>query len=575
MKKAEKWYVAAKKADFEAIGEKFHIDPVIARIIRNRDIVEEAEIEKFLYGAGETLYPPEQMKGIVEAAALLKEKLAEKKPVRIIGDYDVDGIVSTYILEKGLKVLGGVADTAIPHRIQDGYGLNEGLIEDAKRAGVDTILTCDNGIAAYEPVSTAIKNDITVIITDHHEVPFEETEDGGKRYILPPAQVVVNPRQPGCAYPFSGICGAVVAYKLIQALYTLMGKEEAAVLEECRELAAFATICDVMELVDENRILVKQGLQSMQHTKNTGLGALMEVSGLSGKEISSFHVGFVLGPCLNATGRLDTAKRALELLNCEKREEALMIAADLKSLNDSRKEMTVKGVKQAVEKIEAQGLDKKKVMVVYLENCHESIAGIIAGRVRERFGKPVFILTDGEEGLKGSGRSIEAYHMYEEMSRCKELFTKYGGHKMAAGLSLPRENAGAFAEKINALCTLTEEDFVEKIHIDVPMPFSYVNRKLVEQLALLEPFGMGNPKPLFAQKDVTFVGGRVFGKNKNVGKYTVMDGNGGRFLLTYFGDLDAFHEYLKEKQTVSVIYYPSLNTYRGKTEIQFVMQNYR
>lgn len=593
MKKPEQWFVAAKKADFAEIGRRFGIDPVVARIIRNRDITEAEEIKKFLHGSLTDLHEPELMKGIPEAVALLSEKIREQKYIRIIGDYDVDGILSTYILERGLKLLGAVVDTAIPHRIQDGYGLNESLVENARKAGVDTVLTCDNGIAAYEPIRRAAENDMTVIVTDHHEVPFEEGADGEKRYILPPAAVVVNPRQPDCGYPFKGVCGAVVAYKLVQALLAgtnILRTEEALqqgnrqpealrgeVLEECLQLAAFATVCDVMELVEENRILVREGLRSLKRPKNAGLAALIEVCGLADgqKEIGVFHIGFVLGPCLNATGRLDTAARALELLECESREAAIPIAADLRSLNESRKEMTARGVEQAVAKIQAEGLAAQKVLVVYLSDCHESLAGIIAGRIRERYGKPAFLLTDGEDGVKGSGRSIEGYHMYEEMSRCRELFTRFGGHRMAAGLSLPRENVAPFAEKINALCSLTEVDFVEKVHIDVPMPFSYVSRELIEQLSCLEPFGNGNPRPLFAQKNVTFLDGRVLGKNRNVGKYSVRDENGGRYELIYFGELEELHEYLREKSVLSVIYYPSLNTYRGRTEIQFVMQNYQ
>ncbi len=571
--KQEKWYVTAKKADFERIARMFSVDPVVARLIRNRDVEGEEAIQKYLYGTLEDLYSPFAMKDMDKAVSILRTKLKEKKRLRVIGDYDIDGIMSAYILTRGFQMLGGDVDTVIPHRILDGYGLNDELILAAHEEGIDTIITCDNGIAAYSQIAYANTLGITVVVTDHHEVPYEEKE-GQRVYLLPPAEAVVDPKREDCEYPFPGICGGVVAMKLMQALFEAEGLGKKAAIEEFLEMAAFATVGDVMELVDENRILVKYGLEAIQNSKNAGLRALIEVCQLGDKRLSAYHIGFVLGPCMNATGRLDTAKRALELLQCRMREEALPIAMDLRHMNESRKEMTQKGLEAAEAVIVEKGLNHRKVLVVYLPDCHESLAGIIAGRIREKYGKPVFVLTDAEDGVKGSGRSIESYSMYEEMSRCKDLFTKYGGHKMAAGLSLPKEHVEEFAERMEEECRLQPEDFVEKIHIDAAMPFSYASRSLVEQFSLLEPFGNGNKKPLFAQKNLTLVQSRALGKSGRAGKYTVLDEYGGRYELTYFGEQDKLLSYWKEKGKIHVTYYPELNTFRGKTELQFILQNY-
>lgn len=572
--KQEKWYVMAKRADFEEIGRKFSVDPVIARLIRNRDIEGEQAIGKYLHGTLEDLYDPVRMKGITEAVWLLRQKITEGKKIRVIGDYDIDGIMASYILTTGLGMLGAAVDTVIPHRIQDGYGLNDDLIRAAHEEGINTILTCDNGIAASPQVAYANELGMTVIVTDHHEVPYEE-RDGERFYQLPEAAVVIDPKQPDCGYPFSGICGAVVAMKLMQALFEAAGIGGRKALDTFLEMAAFATVGDVMELMDENRILVKYGLQALQNSANPGLRALIEVSELQGKSLSAYHIGFILGPCLNATGRLDTAARALALLQCGSREEALPLAMDLRHLNESRKEMTQRGVERAQALIEEQGLAGRKVLILYLPDCHESLAGIIAGRIREKYGRPVFVLTDSEEGVKGSGRSIPAYSMYEEMSKCKDLFTKYGGHKMAAGLSLPKENVGPFTERMEAGCTLTPEDFAEKVHIDAAMPFGYVNQRLIAQFALLEPFGNGNRKPLFAQKNVMLLGSRILGKSGRVGKYTVLDEHKMRYEMTYFGEQEELLAYWQEKGKISVTYYPELNTFRGRTEIQFILQNFQ
>ncbi len=587
-----KWFVAAKKADFDGIGKEFGISPILARIIRNRDIIETEDIRKYLFGSVEDFYDSFLLKDMEKAVAIIRQKIVEGAAIRIIGDYDVDGICATYILLKGLKELGGKADTVIPHRMKDGYGLNDNLIAEAYEAGIDTIITCDNGIAAAPQIAAAKARGMTIIVTDHHEVPFEETEEGERVYQLPEADAVVDPKQEGCGYPYKQICGGVVAVKVIEALFTKMNRSMPAVLqEELRCFGAFATVCDVMELKDENRILVKHALERMRETTNLGLRALIEVNGIQDKHLSPYHIGFVLGPCLNATGRLDTAQRALALFNARDYKEAVTIAADLKSLNESRKEMTLKGLEEAIAMVESGAEKDHKVLVLYLPDCHESLAGIIAGRIRERYGKPTFVLTKGEDEIKGSGRSIEAYHMYDEMCKCKELFSKYGGHKLAAGLSMKEENIEEFRRKLNENTSLTEADFEETVHIDVPMPLSYVSKDFIRELDKLEPFGMGNIKPVFAQKDIRLLKGNILGKNKNVGKYTIADGEGRRFEMIYFGDLEAFHIFLTNRYSkeqvedlyaggpgtpmeVSITYYPGINSYMGQESIQIVMQNY-
>jgi len=590
------WRVAAKRADFNAIAQKYKITPVLARIIRNRDIIADADIDKFLHGGIQDLYSPLLFKDMEKAAGMLLMKIEEKKQIRIIGDYDIDGICSTYILYRGLRECGARVDTAIPHRMHDGYGLNEHLIRAAYEAGADTVLTCDNGIAAYSQIAYANSLGMTVIVTDHHEVPYEET-DGVRKYKIPPAYAVVDPKQEDCTYPFPEICGAVVAYKLVLLLLAKhSGKEWQEIMESelgyaLLELAAFATIGDVMELKDENRIIVKCGLELMKNTRNIGLRALMDVTGVQPEHIKPYTIGFVLGPCLNATGRLDTAANALELFMAADTESAVRIAGDLKAMNDSRKELTQKGVEEAVRLIEENGLSADKVLVAYLPEVHESLAGIIAGRIREKYGKPTFVLTNAEDGVKGSGRSIEAFHMYDEMTKCKELFTKYGGHKLAAGLSLPKENVEPFRKTLNNNCNLTDADFEEKVLIDVPMPMDYVSFALVEELALLEPFGNGNPKPQFAHKNVKLLSGRILGVHKNVGKYVVESESGKRFDMMYFGDLEAFNTFLCDKfgadQTkqlynggadniaISVVYYPDINEFRGNTSLQVIMKYYQ
>jgi len=482
----EKWFIQTKKADFHQIGKNYGIDPVIARIIRNRDIVHEDEIQMFLNGTLQNLHSPWLMKDMEKAVLIIREKIIHNKKIRVIGDYDIDGVNATYILLKGLSQCGALVDTDIPDRMKDGYGINENLIDAAIEAKIDLIITCDNGIAAINQIAYAKQKGIDVIVTDHHDIPYEEA-DGIRKEIYPMADAIVNPKQSECHYPFDRICGAVVALKLVQALFEVYHIPE----EEWHPLienAAMATVGDVMDLVNENRIIVKEGLKRISATNNKGLSSLLSLNGLEG-DISSYHIGFVIGPCINAGGRLDTAKRALELLSSESTEEAGRLAGDLKSLNDSRKELTLKGLEEALHIIETTSLKNDKVFIVYLPDCHESLAGIIAGRIRENYNKPVIVFTDAHECAKGSGRSIEAYNMFEELSKFKNLFLKFGGHPMAAGLSLPKENIDLLREKLNQETTLTKEDFITKILIDVPMPIHYISEQLVRQLEILEPFG--------------------------------------------------------------------------------------
>ena len=565
--------VAAKRADFKEIGEHFGIDQVTARIIRNRDVIGEEAIEKYLHGSRKDFYSPWLLKDMEKAVAILQEKITNKNKIRIIGDYDIDGVMSTYILLVSLRGLGADADMVIPNRITDGYGINEHLIEQAWEDKRDTIITCDNGIAAATQIQKAKDLGMTVIVTDHHEVPFEETENG-RTEILPPADAVVNPKQKDCGYPFSGLCGAVVAMKVMEALYEKMAPE-VDLVDRMLPFAGIATIGDVMDLKDENRILVKEGLQRLHHTTNLGLQELIRVNGLEPENISPYHIGFVLGPCLNASGRLDTAKRALKLLLAETREEAAVLAGDLKNLNESRKEMTAQGVEKAIEQVESTSMMEDTVLVVFLPECHESLAGIIAGRLRERYHKPSFVLTRGEEGVKGSGRSIEAYSMYEKLCECKEYLTKFGGHPMAAGLSLEEENVETFRRKLNERSGLSQEDLVEKVSIDVPMPIHYIRKDLVRELSLLEPFGKGNEKPLFAQKNLWISQLRVFGKNRNVVKMRLTDENGYPMDGVYFGDGDAFVEEARGKQKIAIVYYPDINVYQGRESLQVIIRHYQ
>ena len=568
----EKWMVYNKKADFQKIGSEFGIDPVIVRLIRNRDIQAMEEIRSYLYGTLAEIPSPWKMKDMECAVQILQKKITQKKKIRIIGDYDIDGVTATCILLKGLKRLGANVDTYIPDRVKDGYGMHEQLINKALEDGVDTILTCDNGIAAVAEIAYAKREGLTVIVTDHHDIPFQDTENE-RVWIIPKADAVVNPKQNDCPYPNKNICGAVVAWKLIWALYERLGIDSDEIWNFL-ELAAIATVGDVMDLQGENRIIVKEGLKKLSSTSFEGLKALIRVNNLEGAEITAYHVGFVIGPCINASGRLDTAARSLELLLADNMEDAMKLADDLYDLNQSRKAMTEQGKEQAIQSIEENNLGKDRVLVVYLPDCHESLAGIIAGRIREAYNKPVFVLTKGADGVKGSGRSIEAYSMYEELVKCSDLLTQFGGHPMAAGLSMEEKNVELFRRRLNDNCTLTEQDLIPKIMIDVPMPISYLSKKLTEQLKVLEPFGKGNSKPLFAQKNLRAVGIRVLGRNRNVAKMLLIDENGIKMDAVYFGEAQEFVDFVQAHDTISVTYYPEINVFQGRENLQVVIKNY-
>ena len=573
----EKWFVAMKKADFNGIAEKYQISPIIARLMRNRDVIGDEAIDFYLNGTVEDLYDGLLMKDMDRAVDILKEKIEEGKTLRVLGDYAIDGVNATYILQQGLAGLGADVDTDIPDRIKDGYGLNQMLIDRALEDDVDTIITCDNGIAALNEIAYGKENGMTIVVTDHHEVPYLE-ENGEKKYLLPPADAVVDPHRADCEYPFKGLCGAAVAYKLVEVLYRVSGKPEQEVehlQESLMENVAIATIGDVMDLVGENRVFVKKGLELLKTTKNEGLHALMQCTGVDTANLNTYHIGFVIGPCINAGGRLDTAKRALELLNASNRREAVTLAADLKELNDSRTEMTEEGVEEAVRQIESSSWKDDQVLVVYLPECHESIAGIIAGRIKERYYRPTFVLTKGETGVKGSGRSIEAYDMFAEMSRCRELFTKFGGHKLAAGLSLEEEKVEVFRKRINELADLTEEDLQMKVSIDMRLPFPYINEELIHELKILEPFGKGNGKPLFAESKLRVIQPRIFGKNRNVLKCRLEDQQGNQMEAVYFGEVEDCLRQMEKKQIMSFTYYPSINEYMGRRTIQLTIVNYQ
>lgn len=585
----ENWVLLRKGADFQHISEKFHISPRVASLIRNRDVIGDDAIEKYLNGTIADLYDGMLMKDMDKAVAVLGEKIKENAKIRIIGDYDIDGIQSTYILLEGFRMLGADVDSDIPDRMKDGYGLNRNLIDRALEADVDTIITCDNGIAAAEEIAYAKSMGMTIVVTDHHEVPYTEI-GAGRRYILPEADAVVDPKQEDCTYPFKGLCGAAVAYKLVEALMEAMGKD-AEDADYLMENVAIATIGDVMDLVDENRIFVKQGLDMLKRTENLGLKALMGCTGVNVDKLSPYHIGFVIGPCMNASGRLDTAKRALELLEAKKVAEADLLAGDLKALNDSRKDMTAQAVEEAFIQVENSELKDADVLVVYLPECHESLAGIVAGRIREKYYRPVFVLTKGAEGLKGSGRSIETWHMYEGLNRVKHLLSKFGGHKMAAGLSMPEENLEQFRKEINEKSGITPEYLNEKIAIDMQLPFECVNEKFIGELAVLEPFGKGNARPVFAERQVQVESARILGKNKNVLKLQVKDLHGTRMDAMYFGDVNTFVEYVREKFgdiacecllrghghgiVMAFTYYPDINEYQGVRTPQIVIQNYK
>lgn len=584
----EKWFVINKGANFQEIAEKYGIHPVTARLIRNREVIGDAAIGKYLEGGIADMYDPHLLKDADHLADILIKKIDEGKKIRVIGDYDIDGVMATYILYKGILRCGGIISTQIPDRMKDGYGMNDHLIEQAHDAGVDTIITCDNGIAALDEIAHAKELGMTVLVTDHHEIPYRE-EAGTRIYLKSPADAIVNPKQKDCAYPYKELCGAAVAYKVIEILYEKHGcsKEE---VYEFLENAAFATVGDVMNLTDENRIIVKEGLKRIRNTKNPGMQALIAQNHLDQEDITAYHFGFVLGPCINASGRLETAKVALNLFLQEDIQKATVIAGELVELNAQRKDMTAEGVERAKRDVESGGIGEK-VLVIFLPDVHESLAGIIAGRIREEYHRPVFVLTRAEEGVKGSGRSIEAYSMYEELCKCSELFTRFGGHKMAAGISMKEADIETLRQTLNAYCQLTEEDFIPKIKIDVPMPVGYPDKRLVRELELLEPFGKGNEKPLFADKNLGIVRAWIVGKNRNVLKLDLLTEQREHIPAVYFGDIEAWQEYYAGKYgrdelerafrgqenaiRMSVVYYPQVNAYQGVENMQITIRNYQ
>lgn len=563
------WMMQTKRADFTAIAENYHISPVTARIIRNRDVVETEEIERYLYGTISDLYSPDLLPDMEKAVKILKEKTESGKRIRVVGDYDIDGVCSTYILLTALKETGAFGDYRIPDRIKDGYGINEAIIQQAFEDGVDTILTCDNGIAAVEQIRMAKELGMTVIITDHHDIQ----KDGMGNDILPAADAVVNPKRSDSRYPYPEICGGMVAYKLMRALYEAFGIPLKK-WEEMLEFAAIATVGDVMKLQDENRIVVKEGLKRIGQTRNLGLLSLIEKNNLNPETLTAYHIGFVIGPCLNAGGRLQTAKTALKLLMAEDPVTADHLAGELKDLNEQRKDMTLKGTEEAIAQVK-ECFQDDRVLVVFLPDCHESLAGIVAGRLREKFQKPSFVLTRSEEGVKGSGRSIEAYHMFEGLVEVKDLLTKFGGHPMAAGLSLPEEHVEEFRRRLNENARLTEEDFIRKVWIDVPMPLEYINESLIQELERLEPFGNGNEKPQFAQKDLSVRNVRVLGKNRNAVRLSLVTPGGFAMDGMFFGEGARFAEELAGKHSIDIVYYPTVNEYNGNRTLQAIIKEYR
>ena len=573
----KQWILLNKGADFERIGKTFGISPILARLLRNRELITDEEIQKFLYGDLDALYKPSLMKHMREGAALLKKKIEEKKPIRIVGDYDIDGVMSTYILHCGLLELGAAADVKIPHRMKEGYGLNRTIIEECREDGIDTILTCDNGIAAVEEIGLARKYGMTVIVTDHHEIPFEETEnekgESVHRYQLPPADYIINPKQKDSEYqyPFPNICGGMVAYKLIEELFSQCGRPKEQV-REYAEYAAFATVGDVMPLQDENRILVKYGLKKLEEAKNPGMGALIREQNLLGKSLTPYHIGFVLGPCINASGRLDTAEKALSLLESTG-EEAGKLAAELHSMNEARKALTEEALEKAEEQIEKLNLNKNNVLVLYLEDCHESLTGLVAGRIKEKYYKPTIVLTKGEEGIKGSGRSIPGYSMFEELSKCRELFSRFGGHPMAAGMTLAGEDYQELSRQLNENETLSEKDLIEKVKLDMELPFRYLNEDLVEELKLLEPCGEKNPRSLFGCRNVRILSKRTMGEAGQYVKMQVEDSSGSSIEAVVFKNaLPLMDPAVKE---LTIAYHPGINEYRGERKLQITIEEYK
>lgn len=586
----EKWFIRNKSADYKKIAAHFKISEFLAKLLINRDVNDHRLIDSFIYSNLDKLHNPKTMKDLSKGANIIKEKIINKDAIRIVGDYDVDGVISIYLLYTVIKQFGGNVDYVIPNRIDDGYGINNEIVKEAKKQGIDTIITCDNGIAAIEQIKLAKELSLTVIVTDHHDLPFIIDESGEKVYLTLEADAVINPKQPDCDYAFEKLCGAAVVLKLIQELYLLFNIPLESTYD-LLEYTAIATVCDVVDLVDENRIIAKKGLELINETKNIGLKALIKESGIENKEIGIYHIGFIIGPSINASGRLDSALKSLELLLCEEEELAHTLAKELREINEERKQMTIEGVERIVNTIEYSNLKDNKVLVIYEPKVHESIAGIIAGRIKDRYNRPTIVLTNGREGVKGSGRSIEGYNMFEELSECKELLSRFGGHPMAAGLSLEYENIHILRERLNHNIKLTEEDLIPKVYIDMHLPLEYINFALINELKLLEPFGKGNNKPIFGEKDLKINRGFRLGVNKNVLKLILENKNKSVVEAIYFGDIDDFEDLIVTNYgrtqleniykgidnniNIDILYYPSINEYNGKTNIQITIQSYR
>lgn len=585
----EKWLLRNKKVDLKAMSEKYKISQLLCKLMVNRDIIDENIINSYINPIYKYLHSPKTMKDVVIAVDIIKRKIQENKKIRIIGDYDVDGIISVFILYTALKKCGANVDYEIPDRIKDGYGINENIVKAAYDEGVDTIITCDNGISAIDQIQYAKDLGLTVIVTDHHDVPFIE-EDGVRTFLSSQADAIINPKQIECEYKFKSICGAGVAFKLMEALYEEIGMDK----EECYKLIEFvaiATVCDVVDLIDENRIFVKNGLEMLNNSKNIGINALKKACGLEDKEITAYHLGFVIGPCLNASGRLDSAKKGLELLLMEDDEEAKNLAQEIVDLNDARKNMTKEGVDRAVNIIDSTDINNDKILVVYIPDIHESLAGIVAGRVKEKYNKPTIILTKSEEGVKGSARSIEEYNMFEGLLACKELLDKFGGHPMAAGLSLQEDKVDELRKALNNKCELTDEDLTRKIMIDSSLPLEYLNLHLIEELNVLEPFGKGNSKPVFGVRDAKITKAILLGKDKNVLKLKLLTNNNITIDAMIFNDLENFESKIIEKYgneeldnlynksnnniPMDFTFYPSINEWNGNKSIQIVVNGIR
>ena len=585
----EKWLLRNKKVDLKAMSEKYKISQLLCKLMVNRDIIDENIINSYINPVYKYLHSPKTMKDVVIAVDIIKRKIQENKKIRIIGDYDVDGIISVFILYTALKKCGANVDYEIPDRIKDGYGINENIVKVAYDEGVDTIITCDNGISAIDQIQYAKDLGLTVIVTDHHDVPFIE-EDGVRTFLSSQADAIINPKQIECEYKFKSICGAGVAFKLMEALYEEIGMDK----EECYKLIEFvaiATVCDVVDLIDENRIFVKNGLEMLNNSKNIGINALKKACGLEDKEITAYHLGFVIGPCLNASGRLDSAKKGLELLLMEDDEEAKNLAQEIVDLNDARKNMTKEGVDRAINIIDSTDINNDKILVVYIPDIHESLAGIVAGRVKEQYNKPTIILTKSEEGVKGSARSIEEYNMFEELLKCKDLLGKFGGHPMAAGLSLQEDKVDELRIALNNKCELTDEDLTRKIMIDSSLPLEYLNLHLIEELNVLEPFGKGNSKPVFGVRDAKITKAMLLGKDKNVLKLKLLTNNNITIDAMIFNDLENFESKIIEKYgnegldnlynksnnniSMDFTFYPSINEWNGNKSIQIVVNGIR